>query len=163
VRNSTREAGAEGRGIGRGCKEVQDHGGSGDQAYLIVIHFELSYDFDGDFISGLCVSSFVDVAEGTVAHLLDQNKSFQSGISGHLAGLFSLFSHYGFDIGLLDLLVLTGCVGCNATSLSCDISVVPDCDGVLAWLRYVLVLSIVSSDDRLTHSMVVFLRLSVHR
>jgi hypothetical protein len=60
-------------------------------AYLARIHFEFPDDLDGDLaVLSLGVSSAVDVAEGSVTHLLDQSPSLQTRIFWEFASALPL-------------------------------------------------------------------------
>ena len=54
--------------------------------HLHVIHFKFANDLDGNLagVAGQILGP-VDVAEGTVSHLLEQLPSFQAGVLGELA------------------------------------------------------------------------------
>lgn len=46
------------------------------------------------------VPGTIDVAEGAIAHLLEQDPAFQAGIFGHLRGSFPLLGDDLLDFGL---------------------------------------------------------------
>ena len=95
------------------------------RAYLIGVHFEFPDNLDGDFLVCLSVSGAVDVAEGSVAHLLGENISFQSGIPGHFVGFYSFLGDNGlYGVFVLQFLVLPLCLSSCSTGLSCNISIV---------------------------------------
>lgn len=76
------------RGRGRqereGCSEISTNGKhdkrataeprkldmSRQQPYLIRVHFKLPDDLDGDLVVGGGIAGLVDIAKGTIAHLL---------------------------------------------------------------------------------------------
>lgn len=116
---------------------VKEMGCSRIRAYLIGVHFELAHDLDGHLIARLSISCFVDIAEGAIAHLLQQDVSLETGIARELARPFSFFGYNGVDFGVsvLNLLVLASGIGGSSSSLSNDIAVVNGGHRVLAGLR----------------------------
>lgn len=130
------------------------------RAYLIVVHLELPDDLDGDFITGLSISCFVDIAESAVAHFFRQNVSFETRVSGHLPGLFSLLGDDGLNIGL-DLLVLARGMCGGPAGLSCDMSIVDGGGGIFAGLRLDLVLWLAVLPRRFTDAVLISLLLSM--
>lgn len=164
------------RGRGKKCRagsETRKNGGclevSGLRAYLIRVHFKLPHHLDGDFIMRLRISGLVNVAEGAVAHLFNQDVSFQARILGHLSGSLPLFGDNGFDIGLVDFLLFALLVGSHSASLCSHISVIDGGGRVLAGMRLSLVVVVVwllllllpLHASRLRYAMAIFLRLSV--
>jgi hypothetical protein len=115
-------------GVWRGRKCRKENVQSRNWAYLIRVHFELPDDFDGDFLASLGVASSIDIAEGAVAHLLDQHKAFQARVSGHFAGFFPFLSNESFNLWvpsiLLNFLLPSLCLCCGMAGLSCNIAVV---------------------------------------
>ena len=110
-------------------------------AYLIRVHFEFPDHFDGDLLVGLGVSSSIDVAERSIAHLLNEDESVQAGIFGHLTSLLSFFGDDGMNLGIstLHLLVFGGGMGSSTSSLGSDISIVAGLDRVVImrlWLMF---------------------------
>ena len=97
----------------------------GCATYLIGIHFKFADDLDSDFFIGLGVSGPIDVAKGTVAHLLDENIAFQARVLGQLARLFSFFCHDGMYFGVsANFLILARSMGRSTRRLSSDVSLV---------------------------------------
>ena len=112
-------------------------------AYLIRVHFKLSDDFDGDLIVGVGISCFVDVAEGTITHLFQQDVSFEARVSRELIGLFSLLGDNGLNLGLsifVDFLILGSGMSGGIAGLSDDIAIVDGSSRVFTGLRLVLIL-----------------------
>ena len=68
------------------------------QTYLCGVHLELADDFDGN-LGSMAVSfpGTVYVAEGTVAHFLQQGPPFQAGIFWQLPLAFPLFRNDSLD------------------------------------------------------------------
>ena len=86
--------------------------------YLIAVHFEFADHLDGDFsIFGRGILCAVDVAEGAVAHFLDQDPALQAGILGHLVPIHVFFGHqtFNFDGTVTSHLVLVLFLGCGGT------------------------------------------------
>ena len=138
-------------------------------AYLIRVHFELAYDFDGDFLAGLGIAGAIHVAEGAVAHLLNQKESLESRVSRHLAGLLSFFGDNGFDLWvtgvLLDLLLSSLRLRRGVVGLRRNIAVVTTTYRELAWIinpSLVMLLFLVA-EVRFTDTMAVLLLLGVDR
>lgn len=100
--------------------------------YLGRVHLELSHNLDGNlFVDTLAISCTVDVTESTIAHLLDEAPSFQSGVSRELAlGLTLLcndaLEHFGVDIlsSLFLLLLLVDGLTSGSSGLGSDMTVV---------------------------------------
>lgn len=79
----------------------------------------------------------IHIAEGTVAHLLDQLPAFQSWVARKLAFALALFSHYPLEyrgivvfLFLVSLLVALDGVGSGVAGLGGDITVVHGGGGV---------------------------------
>ncbi len=135
----------EGRGLGQGG--TKNSKSSLVQAYLIRIHFELADNLDGDFVSSLGISGFVDIAEGAVAHLFHEDESFQAWVLRHLVGFLSFFCNNGFYVRVVELLIFARRVGCSTAHLSCDIAIIAGCDGILARLRKYILLKLSRMDS----------------
>lgn len=59
--------------------------------YLIVVHFILPHDLDGHlFHARKCIFGSVNIAKGSVTHLLDEDIPIEAGIFGHLRLAMSL-------------------------------------------------------------------------
>jgi hypothetical protein len=106
----------------------------------------------------LGVSRSVDVAKGTVSHLLDQNPPFQTRIIGKLASALTLLGdnalqHFGVDVSPF-FLVLSGDVGGDIFCSRGYIAVVDGSGGevVMDWRGSMLVFVI--NEIRLAHSAV---------
>ena len=140
-----------------------------NRAYLIRVHLELANNFDADLLTGLGVFGAVDVAEGTVAHLLDQDETLQARIAGHLVGLFSLFGHERLDVGVsgatLDFLIFPLCLSSSMASLGSDIAIVAGGDGKLSRVVYasLVVLLFLVGQLGLAYAMMILLLLDVDR
>lgn len=122
-------------------REIEESSGSRNWAYLIRVHFELSHDLDRDFIASLCISRLVDIAESPIAHLFHQNKSFETGVSGHLPCLFSLFSDDGVNIGL-DFLGLARGMCCGTSGLGSDVAIIDGGSGIFTMVRLDMLLNV---------------------
>lgn len=111
--------------------------------YLRVIHLKLSNNFDGDLskLSGVVLCT-VHIAEGAVAHLLQQRVPIKAGISRQLAFALAFLSYYAFDdgrvivglaifgsssMGSLLLLVVTSSSSGHISSLCRHIAVIDCC------------------------------------
>lgn len=57
-------------------KETRKRPGPVARSYLIRIHLEFANNFDGNFDLLYGVSGTIDIAEGTVSHLLQKDISF---------------------------------------------------------------------------------------
>lgn len=119
-----------------------DKGMGTGMANLLRVHLELADDLDGDLtpLAG-GISCAVDIAEGAIAHLLDQGPALQAWIPGELAlGLtllgYDTLEHLGVDLGLLGvtLLPVAHGVGGSIASLGGDVAVVASAgaDGIVA-------------------------------
>ena len=64
------------------------------RSYLICVHFEFADHFDSYFALCLGIPSSIDIAEGTVSHLLHEDVSFETRVFGQFALLFSFFIDY---------------------------------------------------------------------
>lgn len=63
-------------------------------SYLVLVHIEFSHDLNGHLAgSPLSVYRSIDIAEGTVAHLLHESPSLQTRISRQLSFTGFLFSN----------------------------------------------------------------------
>lgn len=139
------------------------------KAYLIVVHLELADDFDGDLLVCLGISCSVYVAEGAIAHLLDEDESFQTRILRHLAGLCSFLGddsgNVGMSVSVLDFLVSSLSLRCSVASLSSDVAVVAGADRELSRviLASLIVLLFCMAKLRFAHTVTIFLLLSMHR
>lgn len=70
------------------------------------VHFELPDDFDRDFVVLVVeVLGAVDVAEGAVAHLLDELIALQAGIARQLALALALLGDYALQDGRVVILL----------------------------------------------------------
>lgn len=138
-------------------------------AYLIRVHFELADNLDGDFLSGFGVSGTVDVGEGTVAHLFDQEEAFQTRVARHFAGLLSLLGNDSFDFWisgiLLDFLIFSLRLSGGMVGLGSDVTVVPASYGELSWIvgASLVMLLLLVAEVWLADAMVIFLLLNVNR
>ncbi len=118
--------------------------------HLARVHLKLADDFDRNvlMLTGAVLCS-VDVAEGAVAHLLDENPSLQTRISGQLSSALPLLGHdplqdrrivVGLSVGgsgvLLDLLVVAGRPRSRVSGSCGDVAVVERGDRVIC-LRHV--------------------------
>ena len=95
-------------------------------SYLVLVHFEFSYDLNGHLASSpLQVYRSIDVAEGTVAHLLYESPSLQTRISRQLSFTGFLFGDntcqfvvsYLLALGSSDDLLILPC--CVRSGISC--------------------------------------------
>lgn len=111
--------------------------------HLLRVHLKFSHDLDGDLVVYLIiVARAIDIAEGAVAHLLDQGPAFQAGIMGELAFVLTLFRHYPLQhvainvLGLLlALLLLISRASCHVAGPCGDIAPIPgDRGGVVVIL-----------------------------
>lgn len=127
---------------------------------LTRVHFELAHNLDGDFaVLAIVVACFVDVAEGTISHLLKQRPPLEPGVLGQFALGFTLFchdtlEHSGVDVsvlggssllGLLLVLVLGG-ASCYISSLGSDVAVVSRADGEVSMRRNVVLVLVLVHD-----------------
>lgn len=77
------------------------------RTYLVRVHLEFAHDLDRDFTGiALQVARAVDVAEGAIAHLLQQLPPFQARVSGQLPLALVLLGDHPGQVLVLDLLAL---------------------------------------------------------
>lgn len=84
-----------------------NHGLQKIKTYLHVVHLVLADNFDGDFaILPLSITSTVDVAEGAIAHLLQEDPSLKAGVLGELCpgGIF-----FGDELGEVGVVNTSAC------------------------------------------------------
>jgi hypothetical protein len=80
------------------------------RTYLVRVHLEFAHDLDRDFSSlALQIARAIDVAEGAIAHLLQQLPPFQTRVFGQLPLALVLLGNHPGQILVLDLLAL--CAG----------------------------------------------------
>lgn len=105
---------------------------SSGTTYLCRVHFELADHFDGHFgVLSVVVLGAVNIAEGAVAHLLDQSVSLQTGVTRQLALAFTLLGNNALEdravivfLLTLALLLIVYGTSCGVASLGSDASVV---------------------------------------
>jgi hypothetical protein len=146
------------------------------QTNLAGVHLKLAHDLDGDLaVLAGGITCSVDVAEGAVAHLLDQLPALEAGVLRQLAlGLTLLgddaLEYGGVDVpsrgagggGRLELLLVAGRAGCDVAGLCGYVAVIEGADGEVAMGRdVVLLLGLVH--DRLADTGVVRLRVGISR
>ena len=103
-------------------------------AYLCGVHLILPHHLDSHLVElSIVVLGTVDVAEGAIAHLLEQSPSFEAGVFGQLAFAGSLFGYYAFEylgvvvlLLLISLLLLVDGFGGSMSGLGSNSSVI-DC------------------------------------
>jgi hypothetical protein len=122
---------------GTGVKTLGDgqvRGKSTGNTDLLRVHLKLAHNLDGHLaVLAGGVAGAVHVAEGAVAHLLDQVPALEPGVAGHLALGLALLCDDAFEHRRVDCLALCGrlhllLVGCCAfgsgTGLGSDVAVV---------------------------------------
>lgn len=110
--------------------------------YLTGVHLEFADDLDGHFARLACaVLGAVDITEGTVAHLLQQDPALQAWVLGEFALALPFLGDDAFNNAwvqvfgpLLELLLVAGGLGSGSSSLSGDVSVVDVGGGEVGWL-----------------------------
>ena len=137
------------------------------RAYLSRVHLKLPNDLDGNLlVDAMRVLCAVDVAEGAVAHLLNQLPSFETGVSRQLALALTLLGddslqdiRVDFLLCLLLLLLLVDGMSRSLAGTSGHISVITTSSDGEVTLSGVCLQRLMCVDVWITHGVLVVMAL----
>lgn len=99
--NTTHKKAARKKARSKGKNQAEKAGPR--NTHLHVVHFVLADHLDSDLaMVALQIAGAVDVAEGAVAHLLEQLPPLQAGVAGELCSARILLGNKLLELGLVD-------------------------------------------------------------